>query len=439
MALDLDVVVDTDLGALPERVFVGGWRQRLHRRAIEHLECPAPVAWQALEGTLVEIDHERGDRGVELLEAEEAPVTQPRQHPAGDQENSLFYFRFVPGTERACWDDDAAIMPCELLVRALQDRLVAIGFGDADLGVIGDEDRRRAPRGRQRPDVRSQPVRERLRAGRFRVGVVARTPDRHEHRRPEHRLIVRAVDRDLGAGIVDEQLLAGDVPLAHRARRLALPAPVMGAELAVAVRRGSVLSPIFLPQQLQRDVSMALELLVHRRARRHHELRRPACRLAIHAPLELGVVPLFRDRPCDPGCPCRVQILRHCACRQPGTGCHLAHRQPRGRQPQYLPDPVHGDPLARHSPSSRQKAGGVGSPKRSSPAPAADLRDREHRLRDREHRLRNDPKTVHDHAHSVFTLARNRCSRSSVNPVHDRAAPAVVRVVVSAAVNAAAP
>jgi hypothetical protein len=192
----------------------------------------------------------------------------------------------------------------------------------------------------------------------------------------------------------------------------------MRAELAVAVRCGAVVVPVLFPQQLQRHVSMALELLVDRGAHRHHELRRPARRLAMQPPLELGIVPVLRDRPLDTRRPRRLQILRDCACRPPGTGCDLAHRQPRGRQPQYLPDPVHGDPLARHSPSSRHKAGGEqGSPKRASPAPAIGLRDREHRLRSR-------PKSVHDQAQSVFTLARNHCSRSSANPVHHRAAPA---------------
>lgn len=54
---------------------------------------------------------------------------------------------------------------------------------------------------------------------------------------------MRAVDRHLPPGLVDEELLASDVPLAHRARRLALPAPVMGAELAVTVGRGVNVHP----------------------------------------------------------------------------------------------------------------------------------------------------------------------------------------------------
>ena len=325
----------------------------------------------------------------------------------------MFYFRFVPWAERTRWDNDSAIMTCQLFIRALKDRLVAVGFGDADLRVIRDVDRRGSTEGRQGADVRAQPVRQRLGARGFRVGIVARAPDRHEHRGVDRRLIVRAVNRDLGPRVVDEELLAGDVPLAHRARRVALPAPVMGAELAVAVRRRAVLSAILLPEQLQRDMPMALELLVDRGARRHDELRRPTGRLAIHTPLELGVIPDFRDRPFDPSRPCRLQILRDRPDRQPGTRCDLAHCQPRGRQPQYLPDPVHGDPLARHPSSSRQKAGaGKTRPNGHLQHPAAAGYATVNTL----YAIVN---TVYGNPRKLFTITPIPCSRSPVIHVHD--------------------
>src|SRR6516165_8981513 len=77
------VVVDADARSLPQRILIRGGRQRLHRRTIERLERRTPIARQSLERALVEFDHERCDRGVELVQAEEAPVAQPRQHPPG--------------------------------------------------------------------------------------------------------------------------------------------------------------------------------------------------------------------------------------------------------------------------------------------------------------------------------------------------------------------
>src|ERR1700751_3855166 len=155
VTIDLDVVIDADARSLPERVLVRGDRQRLHRRTIERLERRTPIGRQSLERALVQFNHERRDRGVELVQAKELPVPQARQHPPGDQEYSLFYFGFVPWVERTRWDDHATVVARELLIRALQDRLVAVGLGDADLRVIGHVDRRRTSKCAHRPNVRA--------------------------------------------------------------------------------------------------------------------------------------------------------------------------------------------------------------------------------------------------------------------------------------------
>jgi hypothetical protein len=50
-------------------------------------------------------------------------------------------------------------MPGHLFVRALQIRFIAIGASDADLRIVGHDDRGRGAVKLQRPDVTTEPVR----------------------------------------------------------------------------------------------------------------------------------------------------------------------------------------------------------------------------------------------------------------------------------------
>ena len=95
------------------------------------------------------------------------------------------------------------------------------------------------------------------------------------------------IDRYRAAGVIDEELLAGEVPLAHRALQPCFPAPVDLAEGAAAVGGRTVLRAVLLPQQLQRYVPVALEILVDPGAvGRHEPQRRTACRYFETAPTD---------------------------------------------------------------------------------------------------------------------------------------------------------
>src|SRR5207249_7096767 len=100
------------------------------RRSIEGLEDTAPGARQALEGPLVELDQQRADRRVQLFQAIEALMPQARQDPATYQQDRQLRAAFVLGPVRSCRDDHRPIVGSELLVGALQFRLVAIGARD---------------------------------------------------------------------------------------------------------------------------------------------------------------------------------------------------------------------------------------------------------------------------------------------------------------------
>ena len=83
MALVLDVVIDArDERALELGVFERGGRQWPQHRALERLEPRAPAALELLERPVVQVLQELADRSVELSQAIEAPMTQPREDPA---------------------------------------------------------------------------------------------------------------------------------------------------------------------------------------------------------------------------------------------------------------------------------------------------------------------------------------------------------------------
>ena len=146
----------------------------------------------------------------------------------------------------------------------------------------------------------AQPVRQRLAAGRLGEGVVRSTQHRHEDlRRPE--LAGAGVDHRHGlAGIVDKQLLAGPVVLAHRALQCLAPGPVSGAELRVAVAAVREPGRVFLPDQLLGH-AWAFELEMNGRPVRGLEPTRVlGMRGRIKQPRQRRLVELCRQRPGQP-------------------------------------------------------------------------------------------------------------------------------------------
>src|ERR1017187_6750113 len=128
-------------------------------------------------------------------------------------------------------------MAGQFLVGALQVRLVAIRARDPNLRVVGYQDRRGRAIKLQRPHVARESVRQRLAARGLRVDTAARAHRTDKQMRPERLLAARPVDRHRTPSVIDKQLLAGEVPLAHRALQALLPGTVDLAERAAAVGR----------------------------------------------------------------------------------------------------------------------------------------------------------------------------------------------------------
>src|SRR5439155_2114970 len=112
VAVDVDVVVDVDDRRLPLGVLVAGGRQRLHPRAVDGVEGALPRAGQFLERTLIEIDEQSTDSGVELFEREELAIAQPRQNPSLGQEYARLYGSFVTGFIGPRREDGRGVVTC---------------------------------------------------------------------------------------------------------------------------------------------------------------------------------------------------------------------------------------------------------------------------------------------------------------------------------------
>ena len=201
---------------------------------------------------------------VEFGQAEEAPVAQPREDPSFDDLHGDFDLRLVARVSRAGREHRHVVVIAELFDQAVGRRLVAVGPGDQGARLVRHDQARHAADELQRIDDRAHPVGAVLRGRGARVGVVRRAQHRHENLCAADLAAGRIDDGHRLAGVVDEQALAGDVGLAHRALERGNPGAVLDAEARVLVgRRVRVdeLALVFLPQQLQGHAG-ALELLV---------------------------------------------------------------------------------------------------------------------------------------------------------------------------------
>ena len=282
VAVELDVIVDVGLGLLPLGELERRGGQRTQRRLVERLEGAATIARQALEGACVEILEQLGDGHVELGQREEAPVPQPRQDPALHDLHAHLHLALVLRLVGACGQDRHAVVLGELGSGALQLRRVSVRFADHGAGVVGDDQLGHAADETQRPPQRPQPVGLRLRGRGAGEGVVRGPEHGHEDLRPRNLAGLGVDDRHRVARVVDEELLAGAVHLAHRALEALGEVPVEVAEARILVGRPGRRLDVLLPQQCEGDV-LALEPLMdageighpvaHRRPAR---TRRPA-------------------------------------------------------------------------------------------------------------------------------------------------------------------
>ena len=126
---------------------------------------------------------------------------------------------------------------------------------DPGLQIVGHHQARHATEEPEHPDVRADPVRQRLGPGRLGISEVRGTEHGHEDLRLADLARVWIDDGDLLAGIVDKDLVAGDVILPHARLQPALEAAEQVAEATVAVPVG-LDRPVFLPEHHHGDAGL---------------------------------------------------------------------------------------------------------------------------------------------------------------------------------------
>lgn len=200
-------------------------------------------------------------------------------------------------------------MAGEIGISPVDHRLVKAGPGDAGLQIVAHRLPGHPTEIEKCPNVRGDPVRQALAEAGLGVGVVRGAEHGDEDLRAAH-LAAEPVNHLHGVtGIVDEQLLAGDMDLAQGRLEAAGPLLVAFAEPRLAEAVG-VCVAILLPHQHQRDVR-APQLAVHEHPVRMRTLvAGPIGRRRKQAVLEPDVVILLRwQRPDQTGAAGAVHLL----------------------------------------------------------------------------------------------------------------------------------
>jgi hypothetical protein len=201
--------------------------------------------------------------------------------------------------------------------------------------------------------VGADPVGQALRPRGFGEGVVAGAKHGHQHGGLADLACAGVVDRNRVAGIVDEELLAGPVLVTQDDVLPLEPGAVQAAVTAVAVAFRLLLA-VLLPEQLQRQMLVRLQLAPHRGKvgigglppRRGRTLQRQQ---RGHQPV---LVPLGYIRPSQPGLVGQAQVVGNRGLTDLTAQRDLALAQPEVGQPQDSLDLVHGQPLLRQPESS---------------------------------------------------------------------------------------
>ena len=135
------------------------------------------------------------------------------------------------------WQYGGAIARRHLGIRSIDLRFIEAGSDDGNLGVVGNDEARYPSNSCKGARVGADPIAERLRPGGLHVSEARCAHDGDKDFRLAH-LAGRPVDdhRHRVACVINEQLIATQVGLAHRHRKLGFPAAVEFAKAGVVDR-----------------------------------------------------------------------------------------------------------------------------------------------------------------------------------------------------------
>jgi hypothetical protein len=179
-----------------------------------------------------------------------ASVPELGQDPPLHDLDSGFDLGFVAGLSGTRRQNRGAIVGGQVGIGAVDRRLEPAGLADRALQVVGHDRLGHPADEGQGPNVAADPIGQLLAPGRLGVGEVGSAEHGDEDLGLPN-LTGRQVDYLDGlAGVVDEQLVAGDVVLSHHRGQPPPPELIELAESAQPVAVG-LLDPVFLPQQAQ--------------------------------------------------------------------------------------------------------------------------------------------------------------------------------------------
>lgn len=276
-------------------------------------------------------------------------MAQARHDPALDDLHRRFGLGLVLRVVGPGRQDRGAIVTREVEHRVVTAWLVAVGVCDHRLRIVRHDELRYTAVEAQRTRRRFELVGHRLAWRRAGVGVAGDARGGHKD------VGAAAVgERDGGAGVINEQLLAGAVDLTHRALELSGEAAVVLAQLRVAVGLAiGIVGAMLLPQEHQRH-TLAAQFLVQVAVVRLHVLSRAFWRNE-QAPLQRRLInPLDRSpiqaRRCG-----QAKVLGHGSLRHAQCSRDLPVRQMGVElQTQDIFYLTHIDPRCRHA-ISRKK------------------------------------------------------------------------------------
>lgn len=227
-------------------------------------------------------------------------------------------------------------MGCHHAVAAVDLGIVEAGAADARLQIVGNDQPGNASEETKHPDMRADPVGERLRPSRLRIGEAGCAEHRHEDLCLADLTGLAINNRDLLAGIVDEDLVAGRMLLAHRRRKPLLETAKEFTKATVAVTVG-MRPAILLPQDEQGDTGL-LELdgkigPVWFCASSRALFDAVASEEFV---LERIVGQFARQRPAQSNRGCALQIILHRTARYSQHDGNLAGARPASGKPQHL-------------------------------------------------------------------------------------------------------
>ena len=248
----LDVVVEVDPGQPPFGEGVVLRRQGTERRSLDRLEQGASGRAEPAHRVGIDTLDHRGDGGVAFGEREERLSPKPPQDVGLGQAHAGLDLGLVAGLAWPGRQDADAVMVGHHPIGAVDLWIVERGFVNGALEVVGHDEAGDAAEEAEQADMRADPVGQRLGPGRLGVGQARRAQHRHEDLGLAHDASGGIDDLDLLAGVIDEDLVAGGMVLAHHRGEPALELPVEIAEPGVAVAVWMGL-PVLLPEHGQVD------------------------------------------------------------------------------------------------------------------------------------------------------------------------------------------